>query len=349
MIAKISFYESGSTSTSIEEFTKGIDKIVCFGDVCVNINLQTSADYEFDPRVQYILYPSYIFGSSDIFSIPGFPVVNKYGDIQSNSPTPWSSTDYSNVLISNSIAGVSPSIDGCTTSVVQSPIHTTRASLPSFVSSTYYQQVDDNNFSGVRAYKANTTSVLYTISTTSNSTVIRTVVSNMFTIQGPISFTGCCDCLTGAEFCFNAVMSDISGNGFVESDDISFESPIFRNGNNCLTFHTNKCDLLNHEIVFTSTSMNLHYDYDIHLSEVDIPTFSSIQYTTIDNPNSLRYSSDVSIDILDFLENAVGFKGNDVSTIFSSLFYGLLLLCVIIIIAFCFMQCCLRVIKQKYT
>ena len=349
ILTKLTFVnEGGQFYEDYVPFIKGIDQIHCFGTVCFNFNFLTDSDFEFDPKIQYSSFPGYVTGSSDIFSLPGFPIVNKIGDVQSSSPSPWSSTDYSNIVYTHSIVNQQPTLDGCTTSTVSSRLNSANTQLPFFQHGTYYEAIDPDNFSGIRAHKANTTSTLYTIQTTTNSTIVRTVTSNMFTVAPQATFSGCCDCSTGARMCFFTTMTDLFGTGTVESEDIIFLDPVFRVAQNCLTFHTNKCTMNNHRFTFRTNSMSSDYDFDVILNHVDIPQFSSIHYTTIDiNDSSFTSENDNNMDVGGFLSNLFGFKNNNLSTIFSSLLIAFVCLCLVLLFSFCFMQCCLQFIKQK--
>lgn len=348
--ALISYYAimDGQEVQGTAEVTQGISLEVCpFSNTCLDIELENLSTFNFVPEIQYITFPQYKIGSSDQFSLPGFPVPNKIGDIQSSNNSPWLMGDYSNIIYTNSIVDNQvPYPDSCVTTFSDSPINHQGKSLPRIYDLVYYDVVpgDIAQFHGVRAFQPNTTSTIFTITSSVGSTIQKTVLSVVFSLTSPPVFAGCCKCPYPATMTFSANVPQ--GVATVFSDEMVFTNPVFHDGENVLEFYTDKCTFDDHTIIFASNAYETDYKVTFSLNEVDIVIPSVLVYSTVMeyfSSNTFSFSS--GEDVAGFFENMFDF-GDSASTAFMVIMITLISLIFIICLIFCIVQLCMRTAKK---
>ena len=311
----------------------GVPTTLCVGTVCVRISMELSFPYIPEPDLQYVLYPLGDFGSSSKFSLASEPTHLKYGDIQSNSPSPWESTSYwRDILIAPDLMTFSPTTNSiCGSQAYQSPFSVLGNYLPRLVHLRYVEMVEENNdFAFLRVHSVNSTSTLLTIQSLDNSTITRNFQTCLFAASDFV-INGCCDCPTGAVITF---YNDMPAGclGYIDVPHFDFSDPSVSTGSNSNNFWTTHCSGTA-EVSITTDSMSYTYEVDYSLNHVDIDLISSLLYTTLnaqtsvfDDEGNKNKFSDWFKDVLSF-HNGMTIAGAAGVIIYSCLAILVILCC----------------------
>jgi len=312
----------------------GIPTTLCIDTVCVRISMELSLPYIEDPDLQYLVYPLGDFGSTAKFSLPSEPTKLKYGDIQSQSPSPWESSSYwREILYAPGLVTFSPTTNNiCGSQSYASPFSILGNYLPRLVHLKYVEIVEENNdFSFLRVHSINSTSTLITIQALDNSTITRNFQTCLFSASDFV-INGCCDCPTGATITFNVDMP--SGClGYIDVPHFDFSDPSLLPGSNSHNFWTDRCSGTA-DVSLTTDSMSYTYEVDYTLNNVPIHLISSLLYTTLEADTSVFDDKGNKNSFAEWFKDVLSFKnGMTMAGATGVIIYS----CVAIVILLC---CC---------